>query len=131
MPFENASRRTTRPATSATLVAMGIDGIDRPGPGSLGNVGGSAPPAAKPFEVESTSPTEPTGGSEALERLRDGEISVDEYLDVRASDAVQHLVGQLPPDQVDFVRRALREQLQTDPVLVELVQRTLTSVRSE
>ena len=115
-------------------VLMGIDGVGRPGPGGLGGIGGpggSAPPDGKPFEVESPSSTEQVGGSDSLERLKSGEISVDQYLDARASDAVQHLVGQLPPDQVDFVRRTLREQLQTDPVLVELVRRTLSAARVE
>jgi hypothetical protein len=53
-----------------------------------------------------------------------GELSVDQYLDGRVNDATSHLVGKLSPDQLEFVKQSLREQLATDPVLVELVQRT-------
>jgi len=33
-------------------------------------------------------------------------------------------VGKLSPDQLEFVKQSLRDQMATDPVLIELVQRT-------
>ncbi|MBN1609570.1 MAG: hypothetical protein JW940_23260, partial [Polyangiaceae bacterium] len=68
---------------------------------------------------------------EALERVRSGELSLDQYLDGRVQEAVQHLVGKLSPDQLDFVRETLREQLSSDPVLVELVGRAVGTERAE
>jgi hypothetical protein len=67
----------------------------------------------------------PRSASEALRKLKSGEFSLDDYLDYRADEAVLHLqrTGFLKPDQVEFIREMLREQLTTDPVLVELVRR--------
>lgn len=62
-------------------------------------------------------------GSPMLERLRRGEIGLDEYLDERTEQAVQHLKGTLSAEQLGSVRATLREQLLTDPVLVELLRR--------
>lgn len=104
---------------------MGIDGISGRGPTDLGGVTGpNAPVGAKDsFRLDARGPVEQTGPSDALERVRSGELSLDQYLDGRAEEAVQHLVGKLPPEQLDFVRETLREQLGSDPVLVELVKR--------
>ena len=63
--------------------------------------------------------------------MRSGELSLDQYLDGRVQEAVQHLVGKLSPEQLDFVRGTLREQLSSDPVLVELVQRTVGTESAE
>jgi hypothetical protein len=117
---------------------MGIDGIGKP-PGS--NIPGTSPvsgtsPAhgAEPFKVErsdstSTAPAAaPAKASEALGGLQRGEISLDQYLDTRVNEATSHLSGKLSPDQLEFVKQSLREQMATDPVLVELVQRTTGSV---
>ncbi len=61
------------------------------------------------------------GGSDALMRLRRGELSLDAYLDFRADEAVRDLSKALPPDRVATIRTAIREQLATDPVLLALV----------
>lgn len=119
---------------------MGIDGIGKP-PGSnipsAPPVSGAAPAhGAEPFKVEragsstsaSASAAQGSQGSEALGGLQRGEISLDQYLDTRVSEATSHLSGKLSPDQLEFVKQSLREQMATDPVLVELVQRTTGSV---
>lgn len=69
--------------------------------------------------------------SAALSSLQRGELSLDQYLDGRVNDATHHLAGKISPEQLDFVKQSLREQLATDPVLVELVQRTTGSSTSE
>ena len=110
---------------------MGIDGIGKP-PGTLiGGVGGvqsgGAPRAAEAFTASPAGAgTAPAGArvSAELASLQRGELSLDQYLDGRVGDATSHLVGKLSPDQLDFVRQSLREQMATDPVLVELVHRT-------
>jgi hypothetical protein len=68
-----------------------------------------------------------TTGSTALGQLERGEINVEQYLDTRVAEAVRHLEGRVPASQVDFVKKALREELSSDPVLVELVRRTTGS----
>ena len=107
---------------------MGIDGIQKPGgtPPNVDTSGTSS--AAGDFKASLESPAgvapAPAASSSALQRLDAGHISVDEYLDLQVNEAVAHLEGKLPPNQLEFVRESLREQLNEDPVLVELVRRT-------
>jgi len=103
---------------------MGIDGIGKP-PGIPPTPGGSdvAPSRGETFRVAGAAPVEASGQSEALSKLQRGEINLDAYLDTRVADAVAHLENKLVPEQLDFVRQTLRDQLATDPVLVELVRR--------
>lgn len=105
---------------------MGIDGVGRGGdaprvgaPG-VSTVGG---PDNVRFELstESTEGAERADGAELLERVQRGEVHLDAYLDVRVNDAVGHLQGKLSPEQLEFVKEELREQLRSDPVLIDLV----------
>ena len=112
---------------------MGIDGVGKPGPGvpptAVGDaVGAAAKTTGEGFRVEAGAEVRSPEGSEALERLGRGELSLEEYLDVRVAEATEHLAGKLPAEQLDFVRETLREQLRTDPVLVELVRRSTGTV---
>jgi hypothetical protein len=109
---------------------MGVDGIGRGGSRPIGSAGpgepggiasGSADPARG---AAARTNAESVSGSTALERLERGEIDLDGYLDARVDNAIQHLEGRLPASQVDFIRQSLREELASDPVLVELVRRT-------
>lgn len=59
--------------------------------------------------------------SAVFARFESGEIGVDEYFDVWASEAVALYEGKLPADRFAWLRGMLREQLQTDPVLRERV----------
>lgn len=108
---------------------MGIDGIGKP-PSPIGapDVGGPAgaggtAPSGEPFRVDKPGVVESPERVDPLSRLERGEIGVDQYLNARVEEAVSHLHGKLAPDQLDFVKNTLREQLQTDPVLLELVRR--------
>ena len=108
---------------------MSIDGIGKPPGALIGDIGGvqsaGAPRPAETFTVERAG-SAPAGArvSAELSSLQRGEVSLDQYLDGRVSEATSHLVGKLSPEQLDFVKQSLREQMTTDPVLVELVQRT-------
>jgi hypothetical protein len=62
-------------------------------------------------------------GSEALQKLRRKEIALGEYLDLHADRAVSHLKGLIGPARLEYVRAMLRENLTSDPVLVEYLQR--------
>jgi hypothetical protein len=113
---------------------MGIDGIGKPPGASIGGVGGvQGADATRPTEAftlesgGSPAAAAPSRISAALSSLQRGELSLDQYLDGRVNDATNHLAGKISPDQLEFVKQSLREQLATDPVLVELVQRTTGS----
>ena len=116
---------------------MGIDGIGKPGPGGLpANVPGAGGPSAaggpgEEFKVEKSARAAGVEGSDELGRLQRGELSLDDYLDSRSAEAVRHLEGKLPAEQLEFVQQTLREQLATDPVLVELVRRVTGKLPSE
>jgi hypothetical protein len=116
---------------------MGVDGIGSGGGGRpVPGVGAPDPTgvrevtsdaSADPVEGRSTSGVD---GSAALERLRRGEIDLDQYLDTRVDEAVRPFSGRLPAEQLEFVKSTLREQLATDPVLVELVRQTTSALGS-
>ncbi|HEY8945124.1 MAG TPA: hypothetical protein VIM73_12725 [Polyangiaceae bacterium] len=114
---------------------MGIDGISKPPGASIGSVGGAAgteaPRSSEAFSVDRGGASTPAAPAErvsaALSGLQRGEISLDQYLDARVNEATSHLSGKVSAEQLDFVKQSLREQLTSDPVLVELVQRTTGS----
>ena len=109
---------------------MGIDGIG--GGGGPPKVGGEVSPVQRrdgerfqlPADGVGTGEVQSSEGAELLDKVQQGEVSLDEYLDVRVSEAVSHLKDALPPEQLDFIKAELRGQLQEDPVLIELVRQT-------
>jgi hypothetical protein len=62
-------------------------------------------------------------------RFERGELSVEEYLDARASEAVAPYEGKLPAGRLAWLKGMLREQLETDPVLAERVRQATERVR--
>lgn len=92
-------------------------------PSGAGRVeGGSvAGQAAEPFSVARGS--EVAAPSSLLDRLQQGELSVDQYLEARVDEAVAPIGSGLSSDELEFVKNSLRAELQTDPVLIELVMR--------
>ena len=108
---------------------MGIDGVGKPGPTLPGAtpVDSVKPAEGKSFkqvlESGQVDGTQQVGASDELARLAKGELTIDQYLDARVESAVSHLQGQLDAGQLAYVKETLREQLSTDPVLVNLVQR--------
>jgi hypothetical protein len=116
---------------------MGIDGIGKP-PGIGGPSGpagaeraGQVAPGRETFKVDKAGGVEKAAGSDALSRLERGEIDVNQYLDARVEQAVEHLRGKLSTEQIEFVQSSLRDQLKTDPVLIELVRRSTGSASVE
>lgn len=113
---------------------MSVDGIGGGGRnvGSLPPLDGALPATTADgvSEAGRTGATRSAEATTALERLGRGEITLDQYLDGRVAEAIEHLQGRVAPTNLDFVRAALRESLASDPVLVELVRRATGSVPS-
>lgn len=105
---------------------MGVDGIGsggRPIPGAGPAELERAPEVEGAAGPEGSSGPSRASGSALLEQLGRGEIDLDRYLDAQVSAAVSHVQGALSASQLDFIRETLREQMASDPVLVELVRR--------
>jgi hypothetical protein len=60
-----------------------------------------------------------TPKSEMLCRLQRGEITLGEYLDHRAEEAVEHLKGLVDPERLKFIQSMIRDQMTSDPVLIQ------------
>ena len=115
----------------SSVPAKPATGADRAGEGAqIGRTKQTEEPA-KTFEVRpparsastpSTTAVAPTtAASTHLDRLRAGEIDLDRYLDLKVDDATAHLHG-LGTHELESLRSLLREQLSSDPGLVDLVQ---------
>lgn len=107
----------------------GIDGIGKRGPvaqpeAALGNP--KAAEATTAFRDVAASKAavgaERVSSSTALDQLRAGKVDVNGYLDLKVNEATAALEG-LPRGELDAIKRALREQLSSDPGLSELVQK--------
>jgi hypothetical protein len=61
--------------------------------------------------------------SAELQRLRDGSLSLEQYLDLQVERAVSHLKGQLSSRRLELIKGVLREQISSSPALVELMKR--------
>ena len=121
---------------------MGIDGIGKGGgapkaPDASGDVGKlekatKTGAVDKPFSLELDRTKEAAQVEQAgavaeaspLAQLRAGEIDVDRYLDLKVDEATKPLAGLSPAELAD-IKQVLRDQLATDPGLVDLV-RTAT-----
>ncbi|MBX3263756.1 MAG: hypothetical protein KF782_29050 [Labilithrix sp.] len=115
---------------------MGIDRIGKggaphatpetQGPGSVEKKGS----VEEAFSVERPDATNRAAqpgaaqGSEALARLRAGELDVEGYVELKVDEATRGLEG-LSPSELDDVKKVLRDRMATDPGLSDLV-RTAT-----
>ena len=63
-------------------------------------------------------------GATPLQKLRAGEVDVNGYIDLKVDEATKHLDG-LSPHEIDEIKKVLRDQMATDPGLVDLA-RTAT-----
>ena len=114
---------------------MAVDGVGKPPisglPGSVTRIGNSEPPARSEFTIDAagrTSSSSAVGAvdSDLLQRLESGQVNQEQYLDIKAEQAVAHLVGQIPVEQVDLIRATLRDQLSSDPLFQRLVRQVTT-----
>ena len=104
---------------------MPIDGIGKPPsvppPGGTAAPSGTSAPSGEAFRVGAPAASSVSSGD--LARLERGELDLDAYLDARVSDATKHLEGRLGRAELEFVKQTLRSELESDPVLVELLRR--------
>ena len=111
---------------------MGIDRIGQAAGGPPSVPGAEPASATVPsFEPTAAQAAAPSSEATLLRRLEAGEIDVNRYLDLRVEQATAHLSGALDAERLQFIRDALRSQFETDPVLVELVQRATGAARNE
>ena len=62
--------------------------------------------------------------SEMLCRFERHEITLGQYLDHCAEEAVAHLKGVVEPERLQFIKEMIRDQMTTDPVMVRYVEQT-------
>jgi hypothetical protein len=133
---------------------MGIDGIGKRG-GAIGGSGpadaqggsrvGTPDGVDKPFELSRTAGASPVGpgvdatgknevrgaaaasGPSAHDRVRAGELPVEQYLEHKVDAAMRGLEG-LGPRQLADIQAMLKDQLRSDPAFRELVERATGAV---
>lgn len=107
---------------------MSIDGLGRPPAPPASGVSPLAGPAeasasSEPFRAERPAGAAAAEAAGPLARLESGELSLDQYLDMRVDEAVAPFGDRLSASQLEFMKTSLRAELEADPVLVELVRR--------
>ncbi len=113
---------------------MSINGIGKgsgsPPIGAPGDAGraGELKPVGSEFKVSRPDAASMVGGPAPLDQLRAGTLTLPQYLDVKVREATAHLDGKISGDQMEFVKSSLREQLSSDPVLIDLVKATTGSL---
>jgi len=115
MGIDRISSPTTPPNINATQEALETSGAQ---PVETASVQGKS--------LDSVASTDTL-----LARLERGEVSREQYLDFRVSEAVTPFAGKLSPDQLESLQTALREQLEIDPMLIELCRRATAVVPSK
>lgn len=113
---------------------MGIDRINKGGTAPPPDIGGGEGPGNttkagavdKPFSVERTAqareaaPVDATRAASPLAQLRSGAIDVEQYLDLKVDAATKSLEG-MPAAELGELKKMLRDQLASDPMLVDMV----------
>lgn len=108
---------------------MSVDGIGKGGPGSVAGgsplgEAGAAQAVSDAGATEATaeaSATRGVGGSDALQQLQAGEITLDAYVEQQVVKATEHLKQAMLPQQLEIVTERLRLELKSDPALLQLV----------
>ena len=114
---------------------MGIDRIGKKPPTpDVGGAGSVEKKGAveKTFHVDKNAPVEATKNLDPttpLARLRSGEIDLNGYIDAKVEERTKDIKG-ISADELDFIKTTLRDQMKTDPALVDLV-RTATGETPE
>ncbi|MCU0694071.1 MAG: hypothetical protein MUF54_21985 [Polyangiaceae bacterium] len=113
---------------------MGIDRIGKPagpagvGPTDLASIAETVD--AAPFSIGKVDKATQIAPVSALDQLRAGRIDVDTYVSLKVEQATAHLAQHVDGQQLEFIRSALRAQLEQDPMLVELMKRATSVAKS-
>ena len=62
--------------------------------------------------------------SEMLCRFERHEITLGQYLDHCAEEAVAHLKGLVNRERLQFIKEMIRDQMTTDPVMIRYIEQT-------
>ena len=105
---------------------MGIDRIGRAGSGAPVTPAVSTPAEPSGAVTESFASVAKRAVGEAspaslIDQLKSGQIDMNRFLDLRVEQATAHLQGVVDSERLDFIRRSLRIQIESDPALIELV----------
>lgn len=97
---------------------MSIDRVG--GPAAAAPVGGAD--AGRAVEQVAASAVDAPVAPSPAEQVRAGTLSVDQYVELRVTEATRHLEGALGAGQLGEVRDALRAEWLADPRLRELAE---------
>ena len=79
--------------------------------GRLRSIGSSSAVAEAPLSEQ----------EELARKLRAGEIDLEGYYDATVELGVAHLRNRVTPEQLEIVRERMREEVETNPILVKMV----------
>lgn len=113
---------------------MGIDRIGKGGTAPPPDIGGADKATKtgavdKPFGVErgergersnEAAPIDATSSASPLAQLKSGAIDVEQYLDLKVDQATKTLDA-MPAGELAEIKKMLRDQLASDPMLVDMV----------
>jgi hypothetical protein len=58
---------------------------------------------------------------DSLQKVRRGEMSLDDYLEERVEHALVHVKGKVSVERLQMLRETVREHLRTDSTVIEMV----------
>lgn len=90
-------------APSDTISAMAM--------GRLRSIGSSTAVADAPLSEQ----------EELARKLRAGEINLEAYYDATVELGLAHLRNRMTPEQLEVVRERMREEVESNPILVKMV----------
>lgn len=102
------------------MISAGSGKIEPMASSRLRSVGSVSPAAVAPLSEE----------EELLRKLRDGEIDPGSYYDSVVELSLAHLRGQLTAEKLEIVRERMREEIETNPVLVKMVRDAMRGLPS-
>ena len=65
---------------------------------------------------------------ELTRKLREGEIDLEGYYEATVELGLAHLRDRMPAEQLEIVRERMREEIETNPVLVKMVRDAIGSL---
>lgn len=104
------------PPATPEVAGSGASGVEKKGGPDKPAFSVERPEASRAAQAAAVEAAETT----PLARLRSGEIDVNGYVDLKVDEATRGLVGLSPAELAD-IKKVLRDQLATDPGLVDLV----------
>ena len=109
--MDNRNLRRLSPKNSRGHGRALSDTINPMAMGRLRSIGSSTALAEAPLSEQ----------EELARKLRAGEINLEEYYDATVELGLAHLRDRVTPEQLEVVRERMREEVETNPILVKMV----------